>query len=227
MGDRVVRPPGTAPSRNALTELPDPTWRLLLGRGLPQFLAEAVVPVLAFYAAWRIWGLVPGIAASTLVSLGLAAALLASGRSARLVALGALAVVIQAAVALAAHSATVYLAQPVVFSALWALAYAGSVAVGRPLVGVFASAWYPFPDWFRESRPFRREFGMQSLVWSGYCLLRAALRLVALLRAGVGGFVVVSLLTGTLPVVALVAWGLWHARRSFSLLEAPADGSLV
>ncbi len=113
-----------------MTDLPDPTWRLLLARGLPQFLAEAVLPVLAFYGAWRAWGLAPGIAASTVVSLCLAAVLLATGRSIRLVALGALAVVIQAAVALAAHSTTVYLAQPVVFGALWAFAYGASVAGG-------------------------------------------------------------------------------------------------
>ena len=39
-------------------------------------------------------------------------------------------------------------------------------ALGRPLIGVFASAWYPFPAWFRASASFRREFGMQSLVWA-------------------------------------------------------------
>ena len=53
--------------------------------------------------------------------------------------------VIQALVGLAAHSATVYLAQPVVLSACWSLAYFGSALVGRPLVGVFAQLWYPFP----------------------------------------------------------------------------------
>lgn len=221
----MVRPPGAAPPPSSLAEFPDPTWRLLLGRGLPQFAAEAVLPLVVFYAGWRVWGLAVGIGASTVCSLALAAWLLRSGRDARLVALGAVAVLVQALVALAAHSATVYLAQPVVFSALWAVAHAGSVAVGRPLVGVFASAWYPFPAWFRASRPFRREFGLQSLVWAAWCLARAALRLVVLLHAGVGGFIVVSLLTGTAPVAVLVGWGLWHARRSFARLDpAFADG---
>jgi len=31
-----------------VNELPDPTWRLLLGRGLPLFAAEGVLPVLVF-----------------------------------------------------------------------------------------------------------------------------------------------------------------------------------
>lgn len=191
----------------------------MLGRGLPQFALEAVTPVLAFYAAWRAYGLGAGIAASTVVSVAVAAYVVRRGQDVALVALGVVFVLVQAAVALATHSTTVYLAQPVVFSSLLALVYVGSVVVGRPLIGVFASAWYPFPAWFRESAPFRREFAMQTLVWAAYCLARAALRLVVLLHSGVGGFVVVSLLTGVPPYVVLVVWGIWHARRTFSRLS--------
>jgi hypothetical protein len=108
-----------------------------------------------------------------------------------------------------------------VLSGLWGIAYLVSAAVGRPLIGVFATAWYPFPAWFRASASYRREFGLQSIVWGAYCLLRAGLRLYALLRGGVGGFVVVSVVTGTPAFAALVAWGLWHARRSFARLDAP------
>lgn len=188
--------------------------------------AEGVLPVLVFFAAWREAGLGAGVAASTCVSLALAGWLLRSGRDAGLVVLGAVVVVIQAAVALAAHSAAVYLAQPVVLSALWAVALVTSVALGRPLIGVFATAWYPFPDWFRASPPFRREFGLQSLAWAAVCVARAALRLFVLLHSGVGSFLVVSILTGVPPYVALVAWGLWHARRSFARVDE-ADLALV
>jgi len=31
-----------------VTDLPDPTWRLLLSRGLPTFALEGVLPVLVF-----------------------------------------------------------------------------------------------------------------------------------------------------------------------------------
>jgi len=192
---------------------------LLLGRGLPQFMGEAVVPVLVFYVAWKVSGLGPAIAASTVTSLGLAVWLMRRGRDFALVVTGATFVVIQALVALAAHSATVYLAQPVVLSALWAVAYFVSVAIGRPLIGVFANAWYPFPAWFRATVPYRREFGLQTVVWGVYCLARAALRLYVLLRAGIGGFVVISLVTGVPMFVGLVAWGIWHARRVFGRLD--------
>jgi intracellular septation protein A len=217
----MVRPPG-APPDDRLNELPDPTWRLLLRRGLPQFAFEGIVPVLVFYGLWRSSGLGAAVVVSTVLSLAIAAWQLRHGRQAGVALVSALFVVVQALVALVANSATVYLAQPVVLSAIWGFLYIGSVVVGRPLIGIFASAWYPFPPWFRASAAYRREFGLQSLVWGVYCLGRAALRLYVLLGSGVGGFVVVSVVTGTPVLAALVFWGLWHARRTFGRLDMAA-----
>jgi hypothetical protein len=220
----MVRQAGTPLAPGRLEDLPEPTWSSMLGRGLPQFMGEAVAPVLVFFAVWKAAGLGPAIAASTVVYLLLAVLLLRRGRDIALIAIGAVFVVIQAIVGLASHSATVYLAQPVVLSALWSVAYFASVAIGRPLIGVFANAWYPFPPWFRASAPYKREFGVQSIVWGVYCLARAALRLFVLLRSGVGGFVVISLVTGFPFFFGLVFWGIWHARRVFSRLDpATAD----
>jgi hypothetical protein len=56
-------------------------------------------------------------------------------------------------------------------------------------------------------------------VWGVFCLARAGARLAALLGAGVSGFLLVSFATGTPAFAALVAWGLWHARRTFSRVE--------
>jgi hypothetical protein len=161
----MVRSAGAPFAPGRLEDLPDPTWRSMLSRGLPQFLGEAVGPVLVFYAVWRAGGLGPAIAASTITSLALAAWLLHRRRDVALVIVGALFVLIQALVALAAESATVYLAQPVALSALWGVVYIGSAALGRPLIGLFATAWYPFPPWFRATAAYRREFGLQSVVW--------------------------------------------------------------
>lgn len=191
----------------------------MLSRGLPQFTVEAVAPVLVFFGVWKAAGLGAAIAASTVVYLMLAVVLLRRGRDIAPIAIGAVFVIIQAIVGLVSHSATVYLAQPVVLSGLWSLAHFASAAVRRPLVGVFANAWYPFPPWFRASEPYKREFGLQSIVWGVYCLARAAFRLYVLLHSGVGGFVVVSLVTGFPFFIALVFWGIWHARRVFSRLD--------
>ena len=41
---------------------------LLLGSG-PRFARDALGPMLAFYALWKLWGLLPGVAAATLVAV--------------------------------------------------------------------------------------------------------------------------------------------------------------
>jgi hypothetical protein len=205
-----------------MTVLPEPTWRMLLARGLPTFALEGFVPVLAFYAAWHAAGLVAGIAASTAAAGLVVLVQLRRGCDVALAAATGVFIAIQAGVALAAHSATVYLAQPVVLTAGWGIAHLVSAAIGRPLVGAFARGWYPFPPEFRASRAYRREFGMQSVVWGGYCLAAAAVRLGVLLMKGVGGLVVVSFLTSTPILLALVLWCVWHARRTFTGPAEPA-----
>ena len=199
--------------------MPEPSWAFLLRRGMPAFAVEGIVPVLLFYAVWKAAGLAAGILVATVAS---AAALVwqqRRGQGGWVSYLTLVFLAVQAVVGLTAHSATVYLAQPVVLSAGWAVAYLVSAAIGRPLIGVFANAWYPFPPAFRASEAYKREFGLQSVVWGIYLFGRAALRLAALLRGGIGGFVVISFLTGTPAFFGLVAWGLWHARRAFARLE--------
>ena len=116
-------------------------------------------------------------------------------------------VAVQTAIGLLAQSSTVYLAAPVLVNAAWGLVFLVSIVVGRPLAATLANAWYPFPTELRELRVFRRIFAVESLVWGFYCLARAGLRLGILLTSGVGGFVLVSVATGTPVLIALVAWG--------------------
>ena len=65
----MVRQAGTPLAPGLVDDLPEPTWRSMLGRGLPQFMGEAVVPVLVFFGVWKVAGLGPAIAASTVVYL--------------------------------------------------------------------------------------------------------------------------------------------------------------
>jgi len=211
----MVRPTGTPLAARGLTELPEPTWRLLLGRGLPTFALEGFLPILVFYGVWRIGGLGAGIATSAAAAGLVVLWELRRGLDVALAAASCLFIAIQALVALVAHSATVYLAQPVLVSACWGIAYFASVAIRRPLIGAFARAWYPFPPEFRASETYLREFGMQSVVWGIYCFARSGLRLGVLLAGSVGGFLLVTFATGTPVLIALVLWGVWHARRAF------------
>ncbi len=218
----MVRTAGEPAAPGNLNDLPEPTWRSLLERGLPTFAVEGLLPLLVFYGTLSATGLGPAIVASTGVCAAVVAWQLRRGHDFGVAVVTLVFLSIQAVVGVAAHSATIYLAQPVVLSGLWGIACLASVAVGRPLIGVFANAWYPFPAWFRASEPYRREFGMQSLVWGVYCLARAGLRLAVLLTSGVGGFVLVSAATGMPVIVALILWGIRHARRAFVHLS-PVD----
>ncbi len=216
-----MQPPGTAlaaDARSSLSDAPEPSWRFLAQRGLPTFAVEGFAPILLFYAVWKGAGLAPAVVAATALSVAIVIWQVRRGNSGALAVVALIFVLIQGVVGLVSQSATVYLAQPVVLSACWGVAYFVSVAIRRPLIGVFANVWYPFPPEFRASESYRREFSMQSIVWGIYCFARAGLRLAVLLGPGIGGFVVVSLLTGAPIIAALVLWGIWHARRSFSKL---------
>jgi Protein of unknown function (DUF3159) len=222
----MVQAAGTAPDPRGV-DLPAPTWRYLASRGVPTFAAEGVLPILVFYGAWQLWGLTAGIVVATALSASVVGWQMRRGNDAPLARITLVFLVVQAVIGIASHSATVYLAQPIVLSAGWGVAYLVSAAIGRPLIGLFAQVWYPFPPEFRAGRAYRHEFGMQSVVWGLFCLARAGLRLAALLGAGVGGFLLVSFATGTPAFFALVAWGLWHARRAFSQEDDGAEATLV
>ena len=75
---------------------------------------------------------------------------------------------------------------------VYGLAFLVSVAVGRPLAGVFAQETYPFPPEVKASHTFRSVFSRISLVWATYLLLRAGLRFFALLRSSVEFYLVIQ-----------------------------------
>ena len=189
--------------------------------GLPGFLREGFVPLGAFYAGLRLDGLAAGIAASAAASVLVYLYERRAGRDALLVRLSLGFVVVQSAIGLAAHSTTVYLAQPVLLTAAWGLAFLGSVALGRPLAGSLAQAWYPFPRWLRDSDEFKRVYGFESIVWGTYFLARSAVRLLMLLHGSIESFLVVTFLTGTPAMLLLLAWSIRYALRGLAHVEPP------
>ena len=189
--------------------------------GLPGVLREGFLPLGAFYAGLELSGLAAGIVASALASVLIYLYERRRGRDALLVRLSLGFVAVQSIVGLVANSATVYLAQPVLVAAAWGLAFLGSVVIGRPLAGSLACAWYPFPQWLKESRDFKRVYAVESLVWGGYFIGRSALRLAVLLHGGIGGFLVVTFLTGTPVMVVLLVWSIRYAIRGLAETEPP------
>lgn len=196
--------------------LTEPTFRGVLLSGLPGFLREGFLPLGAFYAGLRVSGLTAGIAAAAVTSGLVYLYERRAGRDALLVRLSLAFVAVQSAVGLAAHSATVYLAQPVLVNAAWGIAFLVSAGIRRPLAGALACAWYPFPGWFRQTKQFKRVYGVESIVWGVYLLTRSGVRLAALLNGSIENFLLVVLLTGPPMMLVLVAWSIHYAIRGLT-----------
>jgi hypothetical protein len=190
--------------------------------GLPGVLRDGFLPLGAFYAGLELSGLTAGIVASALASVLIYLYERRRGRDALLVRLSLGFVAVQSIVGLIANSAVVYLAQPVLLAAAWGLVFLLSVVVGRPLAGSLAGAWYPFPQWLKESAEFKRVYTVESLVWGAYFLGRSALRLAILLHGSIGGFLVITFLTGTPVTILLLVWSIRYAIRGLADAEPPA-----
>lgn len=191
---------------------------MLFGSG-PRFARDAFGPLLTFFVVWKLAGLVPGILASTVVSL---AAWRWERRKERpgvmaRVSLGI--VLFQALVGIAADDPRVYLAQPVIVNAVYGLVFLVSAFIGRPLAGVFASEMQEMPEPVRASRTYRRVFGRISAAWGVFLLFRSLLRLLTLSVWSVESYLVVNVATGVPLMVAMMTWSIWYGFRGFRRSE--------
>jgi intracellular septation protein A len=192
----------------------DVSLRAILLGNVPRLARDAIAPVAVFYVGWKLVGLVVGIAAATLVTI---LAFMWERRHARTglgASIGLSIALVQALTGLLSGSARWYFAPQVIANTLGGLVFLGSVVVGRPLAGVFASESYPFPPEVKASSTFRRVFGRISLAWSAYLLARGALRLVLLVYTSVEAFLLVSIATGIPLSAALTAWSFWYGVRA-------------
>jgi hypothetical protein len=212
MGGTMVRGAARAAEQDegGLTE---PTFRGVFLAGLPGFLREGFLPLGVFYVGLELGGLAAGIVSAAVVSALIYLQERRAGRDGLLVRLSLAFVAVQSLVGLLSHSATVYLAQPVLANAAWGAAFLVSVAVRRPLAGALACAWYPFPHWFRQTDAFKRVFGIESVVWGVYFLARSGIRLAVLLQGGLESFFVTAVLTGPAAMILLAAWSVRYAIR--------------
>jgi hypothetical protein len=214
-----VTGPSATPLPDGSTHLPPISAKAILFGSGPRFARDAFGPVLAFYVLWKVWGLVPGIAAATAVALLAYRYERRQARPGLVVRIALVFVVIQAVVGLWTGSAEIYLAIPVFVNAGYGFVFIGSVLIGRPLAGVFAEELFPLPDEVKASRTHRRVFGHISLAWGTYMVSRNALRLFVLLALGVDLFVAVGFVTGFPVTMALMSWSIWYGVRGFRRSE--------
>ncbi len=191
---------------------------ILLGSG-PRFARDAFGPLLAFYVALKFGGLIVGIVAATGCAVAAWQWERRQERSGLMARISVVLVIAQAVIGLIADDAKVYLAQPVLISAVYGVAFVVSAYIRRPLAGAFAGEMYPFPPEVRASDTFRRVFGRVSLAWGALLIVRAALRIATLSSWSVDVFVAVSFVTGVPLTTALISWSVWYGRRGFERSE--------
>jgi intracellular septation protein A len=190
------------------------TRNILLGSG-PRFARDAFGPMLVFYVGYKLSGLLLGIALSTVTSLAAYRWERTHDRPGLMARLSLGFVLVQAAIGLAADSAVVYLAQPVLVNGAYGLAFVGSAVLRRPLAGAFATEMYPFPDEVKQSHTFKRAFAHISLAWGAYLLVRSTVRMATLSNGDVDAFIFVNLVTGVPLTALLMGWSVWYAVRYF------------
>jgi len=186
--------------------------RLLLGSG-PRFLRDAFGPSVVFYLGWKLHGLPAGVIAATVLTVAVYAWERRRERPGVAARIGLAIAMVQAAAALISGSPIGYFAPPIVVSAVYGAAFLGSVAIGRPLAGVFALEAYPVRLEVREHPEVRRTFARISLVWGLYMLFRSAFRLVTLMTLSVDLYVLINVLTATPGTVGMLAWSFWYGQR--------------
>jgi hypothetical protein len=108
----------------------------------------------------------------------------------------------------------VYLGQEAGIDLAIGLTVLGFLAAGRPLAAFFAKEIYPFPDEVRSSPEFQRAFRIMTVVWGLYFLVRAAVRLTAVLTLSVNGYLLVDALSGAPFLLALLVWSVTYAIRT-------------
>jgi intracellular septation protein A len=190
----------------------------MLRQAGPRIVRDVLGPTLTFYAGYKLVGLLVGIVLASVFALGAFAYERHHGRPGIIARVVLGFVVLQAIIGVIAHSATIYLAQPVLLEGAQALVWLGSVAIGKPIASLFAGELFNVPEEVRSSETFRQVFSRVSLTFGCYFAVAGCIQLVVLLAWGVDTFVVLRV-ASSIGLAGLIAWAVHYAFASFRASE--------
>jgi intracellular septation protein A len=179
-------------------------------RAGPRLVRDGFGPLAAFFAGWKLFGLGVGIGAAVLFGVSVFVHERRRGQPAMVVRLALVLVAIRATVGLSSGSATAYLAQEIGIDTVLGCLVLASLRMARPFASWFADEIYPLPEQIRRSTTFSGAMRTITLVWGGYFLLRALVRLAALLTLSTDSYVLVAALSDAPFLIALLAWSVYH-----------------
>ncbi len=124
-------------------------------------------------------------------------------------------------IALRSGSAEGYFVPRMIYAAVLAVVFAGSVVIRRPVVGFLVGAVFRYPsEWLADPR-VRRVFSEVTLAWSGLFAFRAAVYAV-LIAAGKAGWLAVASVAMGWPAFLLLVFACYrYVPRRLDQLNAP------
>lgn len=175
--------------------------------GGPQGIADSSIPGLVFVIAYTVSGQKLELAAA--IAVGIAALIglvrLIRGERARYAASGFLGVALAAFIATRTGKAEDFFLPGLLFNAGYALAYAISIAIRWPLMGVFIGPLIGEGMTWRENPDRVRLFNKISWLWVGTFLLRLAVQLPLYLSGSLVALGIAKTAMG-LPIFALAIY---------------------
>jgi hypothetical protein len=188
-------------------------------RSGPRLVRDGFGPLAMFFAGWKLVGLGAGIAAAIVFGLAVFVHERRQGRPATVVRLALVLVGIRATVGIVSGSASAYLATEIGIDTLLASVVLGSLATSRPFASWFAADVYAFPSEVLGSHTYLHAMRVITSVWGVYFLLRALVRLAALLTLSTNSYALVVALSDVPFLIALLAWSVYYSITSFRRSE--------
>jgi uncharacterized membrane protein len=187
----------------------------IIRRAGPRLVRDGFGPLATFFLGWKLIGLTTGIALAVAFGVSVFLHERRQGRPATLVRVALAVVCLRAVVGLSSGSASVYLAQEIGIDVLLASVFLGTLAAGRPITAWIAADVYPFTAEMRDSDTFRDVMRTVTATWGSYFLIRAGIRLIALLSLSTDRYVLVVAVTDAPFLIALLAWSVYYTLGVF------------
>jgi hypothetical protein len=212
-----------------------PSRRCVLGavvRKLVPYVIEAtLIPTALFYSLLLLGGMRWALVGALSWTYGaVARRVLAKRAVPGLLILATLGITVRAIVYVLSRNEFVYFVQPIMRTTLTGLFFAGSVAIGRPLIARFAGDFCPLSDDVRARPGVTRLFTRLTIVWASVNALAAASSLVLLLTVPVSVFVLAAAVSAWVVtcsgVVVTVLDSVTTARREGLITALSPDGTL-
>ncbi|MGH2758009.1 MAG: VC0807 family protein [Actinomycetota bacterium] len=175
--------------------------------------AFGFVPLLGFYLGQKLGGVVWAVAVGCVLTMIVFPFERRVTGSMRWSWIGLAGVAVSAALALITSDPKLFFIRAVIGDAVWGVAMLGSLAVGRPLIGVLASWVVNIPQTYKDTSAYKRSFGILTLVWGIVNLARAGGRGYLIVDGTLDQVVVGQMLTGWPVFAGLVAFSVWYPRR--------------